>query len=114
MPDRRKLAAVGGALLLLFGVALGIGALVGDRTEPAPDRQAAAPADHALGLTDTASGYTLSEISAPEVPVTDLDPYLGAYAHLVALRTEDLAYLHVHPQGEVGTSPPGPRVSFHA
>ncbi|MBF6513035.1 hypothetical protein IU421_01915 [Nocardia cyriacigeorgica] len=248
MSDRRKLAAVGGALLLMFGVALGIGALVGDRTEPAPGEQATA--DHALGLTDHASGYTLSEISAPEapgqagalrfhiagpdgapvtefttqhgkklhlivvrsdtteyrhahpemaadgtwsidwtwdapgtyrvfadfvpaagdstglvlsrtvsvagtvqlqplpppsptatvdgytvtrtgelttaggelrfditrdgVPVTDLDPYLGAYAHLVALRTEDLAYLHVHPQGEVGTSSPGPQVSFHA
>ncbi|MFE3444360.1 hypothetical protein ACFXNW_15120 [Nocardia sp. NPDC059180] len=246
MSDRRKFAAIGGALLLLFGVALGIGALVGDPTEPTPDQQAVAP-----GLSDQAAGYTLSEISAPSaanqpgtlrfhisgpdgapvtefttqhdkklhlivvrsdtteyrhahpdlaadgtwsidwtwnapgeyrvfadfvpgsggdpgdlvlsrtvpvagtvglqpippplpvatvdgftvtrtgelttaggelrfditrdgVPVTDLDPYLGAYAHLVALRAEDLAYLHVHPQGEVGKSPPGPQVSFHA
>ncbi|WP_460400994.1 hypothetical protein [Actinophytocola sediminis] len=30
-------------------------------------------------------------------PVTDLEPYLGAYGHLVALRGGDLAYLHVHP-----------------
>lgn len=30
-------------------------------------------------------------------PVTDLQPYLGAYGHLVALRQGDLAYLHVHP-----------------
>ena len=30
-------------------------------------------------------------------PVTDLQPYLGALGHLVALRGGDLAYLHVHP-----------------
>ena len=35
-------------------------------------------------------------------PVTDLQPYLGAYGHLVALRSGDLAYLHVHPDGEPG------------
>ena len=29
--------------------------------------------------------------------VTDLEPYLGANGHLVALRTGDLAYAHVHP-----------------
>ncbi|MBF6330669.1 hypothetical protein [Nocardia transvalensis] len=47
-------------------------------------------------------------------PVTDLEPYLGAYAHLVALRGSDLAYLHVHPEGEVGSTPAGPQVAFHA
>ncbi|WP_328647343.1 hypothetical protein OHS58_05370 [Amycolatopsis sp. NBC_00348] len=31
--------------------------------------------------------------------VTDLQPYLGAAGHLVALRGGDLAYLHVHPAG---------------
>lgn len=31
-------------------------------------------------------------------PVTDLEPYLGALGHLVALRAGDLAYLHVHPE----------------
>lgn len=30
--------------------------------------------------------------------VTDLQPYLGALGHLVALRDGDLGYLHVHPQ----------------
>ncbi|MEV7017055.1 hypothetical protein [Streptomyces sp. NPDC093991] len=49
-------------------------------------------------------------------PVTDLQPYLGAYGHLVALRAGDLAYLHVHPEGEPGdgTTEPGPHVSFTA
>ncbi|GGS18721.1 hypothetical protein GCM10010252_67730 [Streptomyces aureoverticillatus] len=49
-------------------------------------------------------------------PVTNLQPYLGAYGHLVALRAGDLAYLHVHPNGEPGdgTTKPGPEVSFTA
>lgn len=33
-------------------------------------------------------------------PVTDLQPYLGAFGHLVALREGDLAYLHVHAGDE--------------
>jgi hypothetical protein len=57
---------------------------------------------------------TLS-ISKDGKPVTDLQPYLGAYGHLVALRSGDLAYLHVHPDGEPGdgTTQPGPEVVFH-
>jgi hypothetical protein len=30
-----------------------------------------------------------------------LEPYLGAFGHLVALREGDLGYLHVHPQPEL-------------
>ena len=49
-------------------------------------------------------------------PVTDLQPYLGAYGHLVALREGDLAYVHVHPDGEPddGRTQPGPDVEFGA
>jgi hypothetical protein len=49
-------------------------------------------------------------------PVTDLEPYLGAYGHLVALRDGDLAYLHVHPEGtpDDGVTEPGPDVVFYA
>jgi hypothetical protein len=32
--------------------------------------------------------------------VRDIDPYLGARGHLVALREGDLAFLHVHPESE--------------
>lgn len=48
-------------------------------------------------------------------PVTDLQPYLAAYGHLVALRAGDLAYLHVHPDGEPGDgrTPAGPQITFH-
>jgi hypothetical protein len=43
-------------------------------------------------------------------PVTDLQPYLGAFGHLVSLRDGDLGYLHVHPDENGG---PGPAVAFH-
>lgn len=33
-------------------------------------------------------------------PITALQPYLGAFGHLVALRDGDLAYLHVHAEGD--------------
>ncbi|HEY3482474.1 MAG TPA: hypothetical protein VGL02_26585 [Streptomyces sp.] len=42
--------------------------------------------------------------------VTDLQPYLGAYGHLVALRGGDLGYLHVHPDSTTA----GPQVTFVA
>jgi hypothetical protein len=80
--------------------------------------------------TDTVDGYTVTLSGAPKAndssslvlsvsrngkPVTDLQPYLGAYGHLVALRASDLAYLHVHPMGEPGdgTIPAGPEIGFH-
>lgn len=49
-------------------------------------------------------------------PVTDLEPYLAAYGHLVALRESDLAYLHVHPEGAPGDgrTPAGPDIEFIA
>ena len=62
-----------------------------------------------------ASELTLG-VSRDGRPVTDLEPYLGAYGHLVALRSGDLAYLHVHPNGEPGdgATKAGPEVSFTA
>ncbi|QKT10565.1 hypothetical protein [Rhodococcus sp. W8901] len=68
------------------------------------------------GDLTTAGGPLTLTVTQDGVPVTDLDPYLGAYGHLVALRTGDLAYLHVHPEGEPGdgVTAPGPDVTFHA
>jgi hypothetical protein len=82
-------------------------------------------------LTSTIDGYTVTldgDLVAGEEAeltltvtrngeaVTDLEPYLGAYGHLVALRAGDLAYLHVHPDGapEDGVTEPGPDVTFYA
>jgi hypothetical protein len=84
-------------------------------------------APQALGpvsLTDQTDGYVVKvdgDLAAGESstltlritrhgkPVTDLQPYLGAYGHLVAIRADDLAYLHVHPEN----GPAGPEITFH-
>jgi hypothetical protein len=52
-------------------------------------------------------------ISRDGKPVTDLQPYLGAFGHLVSLRGGDLAYLHNHPaeHAEPGTTG-GPSITF--
>jgi hypothetical protein len=60
---------------------------------------------------DTAPGASTVLTTRVELdgePVTDLEPYLGAYGHLVAIRAGDLGYLHVHPE-EGG---PGPGIDF--
>ena len=41
--------------------------------------------------------------------IEQLEPYLGALGHLVALREGDLAFLHVHPTGGAGA-----QLAFHA
>jgi hypothetical protein len=55
-------------------------------------------------------------VSRDGAAVTDLEPYLGAFGHLVVLRQSDLAYLHVHP--DAATPAPadrsGPGVAFTA
>jgi hypothetical protein len=55
-----------------------------------------------------------AEITRDGEPVTTLEPYLGAFGHLVALREGDLAYLHVHPEGAEprGDERSGPEVTF--
>ncbi|WP_237089895.1 heavy-metal-associated domain-containing protein [Nesterenkonia sp. PF2B19] len=62
-----------------------------------------------------ASELTMT-ISRDGDPVTELEPYLGAFGHLVALRDGDLGYLHVHPHGdapEAGETS-GPEIVFEA
>ena len=67
-------------------------------------------------LTPGASSELTLSVTKDGRAVTDLQPYLGAYGHLVALRDGDLAYLHVHPDGAPGDgrTPAGPRITFHA
>ena len=67
-------------------------------------------------LTGGASSELTFTVTLDGEPVTTLEPYLGAYGHLVALRDGDLAYLHVHPMGEPGDgeTEPGPEITFMA
>ena len=57
-----------------------------------------------------------ARITRGDRPVTSLQPYLGAFGHLVALRDGDLAYLHVHPEGDepAPRDSGGPAVAFAA
>jgi hypothetical protein len=90
-----------------FQPALGAGA---SRTSTVGDYQVRLEGD----LTAGASSTVRATITKQGRPVTDLQPYLGAYGHLVALRGSDLAYLHVHPGGTPGDgrTAAGPEVTF--
>lgn len=96
---------------------------------PAPGHYAPTPLP-AVSRTATVDGYTVElagdlvpgttsrlalRVSRGGRPVTDLQPYLGAYGHLVTLRAGDLAYLHTHPDGAPGDgrTPAGPEVVFY-
>lgn len=65
-------------------------------------------------LTAGKSATTVATVTRAGQPVGNLQPYLGAFGHLVALRASDLGYLHVHPLGEPGdgTTTPGPEIRF--
>jgi hypothetical protein len=99
-----------------------------DLTAPGDLRPAALPGAEPVARVD---GYEVTLTGALEpgrtsrltlsvrkggVPVTDLQPYLEAYGHLVALRAGDLAYLHVHPDGKPGDgrTTAGPGITFFA
>ena len=94
--------------------------LADDLSVPGGFRPAELPGD---SRTDTVDGYTVTltgdtapgastvlttRVTRDGEPVTDLQPYLGAHGHLVALRAGDLGYLHVHPE----EGPPGPEIDF--
>ncbi|WP_448638750.1 hypothetical protein [Geodermatophilus sp. URMC 63] len=93
------------------GVVLGADLAVGGASEPVP-LPPPAPTAEVDGYTVTLDGGLVAgresevvlTVTRDGVPVTDLQPYLGARGHLVALRAGDLGYLHVHPTGCSSTS----------
>ncbi|MET8829167.1 hypothetical protein ABZX40_25355 [Streptomyces sp. NPDC004610] len=105
------------------GLTLGADLAVSGPYEPTalPPAKATATVDgYEVTLDGTLAAGAQSELTFTVTrdgePVTDLEPYLGAYGHLVALRSGDLAYLHVHPHTEAsGDTPSGtPEVAFTA
>jgi hypothetical protein len=108
-----------GADPLTLGVDLAVPGTFTPRPLPAPTTTTTVDG-YSVALDGTlepgqTSKLTLS-LSRDGAPVTDLQPYLGAYGHLVALRDGDLAYLHVHPDGAPGDgkTKPGPQITFYA
>ena len=70
------------------------------------------PPSHAVSTGGFAVGYEgapstestqpiLVSVSGADGKPAVLEPYLGAYGHLVVLRQGDLAYLHVHPEAQL-------------
>lgn len=105
------------------GVTLSRSVDVAGHLDPAPPTSAAAT-DLVDGFDVTIAGQ-LTAGAASELTVTvardghavtDLEPYLGAFGHLVALRDGDLAYLHVHAEGDEPTPGEiaGPDIAFTA
>jgi len=105
------------------GLTLGADLHVAGQYQPQPTPPVAATArveDYTVTLGGTLTPGSSSDLTLRVArdgrPVTNLQPYLGAYGHLVALREGDLAYLHVHPAGAPGdnVTRPGPDVTFSA
>jgi hypothetical protein len=82
---------------------------------PAPDTTASANGYQVLiepaGAAAARTSQLTFQVARDGQPVTDLEPYLGARGHLVALREGDLAFLHVHPND---AATPGASISFAA
>jgi hypothetical protein len=70
------------------------------RPLPAPRRRVTVDGyEVELAGTPTAGTMTMVTMTVRHggQPVTDLQPYLGALGHLVAIGASDLSYMHVHP-----------------
>lgn len=72
----------------------------------APDPVRAATADgfqvgyEGTPVTESTQPLLMTVTDAASRPVT-LEPYLGAFGHLVVLRQGDLGYVHVHPETQL-------------
>lgn len=92
----------GGQDPVTLGIDLTVPGTYGPTTLPAPATES------------TVAGYDVSLTGAPAIGVSrslvfqvrrdgapaPLEPYLGAFGHLVVVREGDLGYLHVHPDGQ--------------
>lgn len=95
--------------------------VAGQFTPATPEATNTATVDgYTVDLTGQVTAGSSSEltftVSQDGKPVPNLEPYLGAFGHLVALRDGDLAFLHVHPEGDEPTrgDTAGPDVGFVA
>jgi hypothetical protein len=123
MGTAARLTATAPALALVFAVAWAAGAASVPPPRPAlppPARPASAPAPQAADrvaivdggyrvrldgeLVPGAPSQVFATVTLAGAAVTDLEPHLGAFGHLVALRLDDLTLVRVRPYAP----PPAP------
>lgn len=108
---------VAGGPRLALGTDLGVaGQYVPDRLGPPRARTTVDGYDVTLATERGDGGEVTAALTVTRngVAVTDLQPYLGARGHLVAMRSGDLAYAHVHPIGDDNGAPADGTVRFDA
>lgn len=108
---------VAGGPRLALGTDLGVaGAYAPGRLDDLPARTTVDGYDVTLAATSGRGGVVAATLVVRRNgrPVTDLQPYLGARGHLVAMRAGDLAYAHVHPMTAGGGDVAGGTVRFDA
>ncbi|MPY95803.1 MAG: hypothetical protein GEV08_22935 [Acidimicrobiia bacterium] len=92
--------AAAGAEPLTLGVDLLVAGELAPQPLPAPASTATVDGYEVRldgDVTAGAEGELRFTVARDGAQVTDLEPYLGAFGHLVAIRASDHAYLHVHP-----------------
>ncbi|MEV6347688.1 hypothetical protein [Actinoplanes sp. NPDC051851] len=98
-------ALVGGAqLAVALGTDLTVAGGYAPVTLPAPSRSASVSGftvTYEGTPTTTAVQPVLMTVTGPGGEPAAVEPYLGAYGHLVALRQGDLAYVHIHPEQQL-------------
>ncbi|GAA1311958.1 hypothetical protein [Saccharothrix xinjiangensis] len=135
MNTAARLSAYGVALALVAGVGWAVGSAVGplpveaagrDGADAAAGRDRGAPSrvarvdEYEVRLDGELEAGGASPVrltvSRDGRPVTDLEPHLGSYGALVALRQEDLVSTHLRPRGRPGDgeTPAGPELVFVA
>jgi major membrane immunogen (membrane-anchored lipoprotein) len=60
--------------------------------------------DHLMAGMDLTMTFTIKDAKTKQ-PITNLQPYLGAVGHVVAISGDTETYLHVHPMDEKATGP---------
>ncbi|MPY92634.1 MAG: hypothetical protein GEV08_06055 [Acidimicrobiia bacterium] len=92
--------AAAGAEPLTLGVDLLVAGELAPQPLPAPAATATVDGYEVLLDGDVTAGAESAlhfRVARDGAAVSDLEPYLGAFGHLVAIRATDHAYLHVHP-----------------
>lgn len=82
-----------------LGTDLQVGGTFDAQPLPHPESTAVTDSGYEVRLEESGGDHRFTVFEEGR-QVRDIEPYLGARGHLVALREGDLAYLHVHPESK--------------